>query len=443
MSVGLRLDADWLKPPSDGPLPEVDLTWARLLIEIAGRPVTKYRTDKGEGGDRLPTTAYYLAEWLAENWWAVLHEPEKADSSDRGHERARNDEPSLRDDYLYRHWMGIARNGFALPDVWLVPAGDQMSVSAIASRMSTSRLEFKESSETYVPLSDARQALFDFVSAVVSRLEAGGIRDSDLQENWRLIKNTATDSQRYCELIGALGLSPYDDHPEIDAVLDAAADVLEPQMLRELCEASSAEKFGQLANFVRHAFVAAGNSPEFDLSPLGHRKSMPGEAPWRWGKRLAGDLRAKLGVPPIDREGGSRIMKTLGVDYESASSLSTRDEDREIEGAVRRSREAARFALVRKRDEPSRRFAAMRATFLAWGAPEDGAALVTDARTRDQQASRAFAAEILAPIDYIKQAAGRAPMSGYRINDIAAELRVSPKVVWNQAKDNGLQLATY
>ena len=78
---------------------------------------------------------------------------------------------------------------------------------------------------------------------------------------------------------------------------------------------------------------------------------------------------------------------------------------------------------------------------LGWGAGAQEARLMTGARTPEQQASRAFAAEILAPIDYIRNAAGRGPISRGRIKSIADDLSVDPRVVQHQAENHKMALA--
>ena len=63
---------------------------------------------------------------------------------------------------------------------------------------------------------------------------------------------------------------------------------------------------------------------------------------------------------------------------------------------------------------------------------------MTEARTRDQQAGRAFAAEILAPISFIKSKAYERVLSLHGVRELASELGVTPAVIVNQAKSNGL-----
>jgi hypothetical protein len=91
--------------------------------------------------------------------------------------------------------------------------------------------------------------------------------------------------------------------------------------------------------------------------------------------------------------------------------------------------------------EAQRRFTAARATFLGWIEGDKAKRFVTGARTRSQQASRAFAAELLAPISYIQSRTGGRTISTYRIDEIADDLHVSPAVVRYQAQNNRMHVA--
>jgi hypothetical protein len=99
--------------------------------------------------------------------------------------------------------------------------------------------------------------------------------------------------------------------------------------------------------------------------------------------------------------------------------------------------------VLADRDLPQRRFAASRATFIGSVSNHQTSRLITNARIRDQQASRAFAAELLAPWDYIRSRAGGSAISGYRVEEISSELEVSSAVVRWQAKDNKVRVVDF
>ena len=66
----------------------------------------------------LAIPVYFLAEWIAENWWPLLWEPRKSEE--------------VPDDaaFLARHSKLAAQHGFVLPRVIFVPTGRTIDISA-------------------------------------------------------------------------------------------------------------------------------------------------------------------------------------------------------------------------------------------------------------------------------------------------------------------------
>jgi hypothetical protein len=149
-------------------------------------------------------------------------------------------------------------------------------------------------------------------------------------------------------------------------------------------------------------------------------------------------VRAVIGIDPGDPSGGDRLFQALDIDVGPPGGLA--DGDGPTYAMVQRQQAEFRIGLLHRRTR-SRRFHAARAAFLAWqGRPHD-CRLVTAAIERDQQAGRAFAAELLAPIRYIRDRAGHRVLSSYLVEDIAEELEVDFAVVAYQAKNNGLSVS--
>jgi hypothetical protein len=384
--------------------------------------------DNGATGDRVEVPAYYLAEWLTANWWPLFHEPLKADSDLES------------DGYRRRHWVGAARNGFALPDMWMRPDGEDLLVESFESYLPAARLTFGSAFLPRISTSSAKAAAANFVEKVVRRLKEKG-RKTLLEESWLLIERTSEEQKEFCELMGALGLSPYEPNPEIEAALDNAVDSLPMQIVRDLCEAAYPEGFDAVVRMVSGTFSGLrSRGQQIDLAGLPTRPVEPNKKPWIWGERAAAEFRRTFGIQATDREAGARSLNNLGADAEAAATVEQDDGALEVEGAVERDKLVARMAVVRRKDIPQRRFATARGIFLAWGAGENDARLITRSHTREQQASRAFAAELLAPIDFIRRAAGSGPISEFRVKKIADELNVSAAVVAFQAQNHRLPL---
>ena len=84
--------------------------------------------------------------------------------------------------------------------------------------------------------------------------------------------------------------------------------------------------------------------------------------------------------------------------------------------------------------------AAGRAAFFFWTGHSEDRRLITDAATRDQQASRAFAAELLIPQAYLRSKAEANKLRWDQVHSIAEHAVVSLDVIKHQALNCGLQL---
>jgi hypothetical protein len=399
--------------------PLLDDTLGRLAIKIGRDVATRFRTDNGNESDELLIPTYGLAEWIASNWWPLLFEPPKRDDYEDDF------------DYRARHWLGAARQGFALPDLWFCPAGGKLEIIGAAAQLRYARLRFLvEIAETVVETSVIRNALAKFVDGVVARLAARGRGATPLDELWRAIRETEPEAEQYCQLIGALGLSPYDDHPEIDRVLEQLCDRLDRPLVKDLCEAADATTFPALAELTLGIADALATAPPTELGGLVEVELPPDQEPyaWQWGRAAAHQLRRKFHISNADPQGGQQFLVALGLDR--VQSLGWRAE--QVSGGLRRADDRLQL-VVFDEPPPQQRFTTARAAFLAW-ANTRGDHLVTSAITRDQQASRAFAAEMLAPTAYIRTKAANHVLSDHAIGEIAESLGAPAGAVQYQAR---------
>jgi hypothetical protein len=107
--------------------------------------------------------------------------------------------------------------------------------------------------------------------------------------------------------------------------------------------------------------------------------------------------RERFGIEIKDPRGADKMFDRLNIDTSHGAGLSDISA-LPFNGAIDRHDTLAKVALLQD-DVLHRRFGAGRATYLAWVSEQQSLRLVTNAVTRDQQASRSFAAEILIPQD--------------------------------------------
>ncbi|MDO5499766.1 MAG: hypothetical protein Q4F67_08805 [Propionibacteriaceae bacterium] len=87
--------------------PELQATWGELRIEIAGQPVTAVQAASGGARTSVNVSAYPLAEWFVENWFAIF---EFQHADDRPETPATN--------------LRRAGEGMCWPDLLLAAEGD-------------------------------------------------------------------------------------------------------------------------------------------------------------------------------------------------------------------------------------------------------------------------------------------------------------------------------
>jgi hypothetical protein len=408
----------------------LDASVGQLAITVNDKIVTAHKRDRGDVGTDLTIPLHDVAEWIAENWWSLLFEPKKTDKQEEDV------------GFRARHWLGSARHGFALPDLWLLPEGDRIELSAASVYLRFARMTFTEAIDESLPLRSVRDGLSSFVDEVLSHLEARGVKGTGAHEAWKLVRSTGADEEQYCRLIGSLGLSPYDEHPDIDQLLDGLSDRLDNSILVDLFQAADLTNLSRASVLTEKIYNALPGATEVSIAPL-TELDIPEDRSaqaWRRGVEATNEVRTCFGISPLDPQGGTEFFQKLGLNVVDTAMV---PDDEGIAGQVSaafdRKSDLIRLALTGT-SEPHKRFAAARAAFLAWDAHADASRLVTRARTREQQASRAFAAEMLAPIGYIKRKGGAGALSSYRVEEIARELQVSPQVVQYQAQNNRIAI---
>lgn len=409
---------------------ELDRTLGRIVMTIGDKIITKHRYYDETESDYLEIPAYFLAEWIAENWWPLLWEPRK--SEDVG------DDP----DFLDRHCILAAQHGFALPRLLIVPFGRNIRVSATARDVQIADVRFLKGGEGILSRQEVESDLKKFVTKVVLRLRDKQATKTALQDLWELIEGTAPEEALFCQLMGALGMSPYVSNPAIEDVLESAHAKLGERLLMDLCLACTPEDFSTEAEKAKETVAAIESVSNSTLAPLS-AIPLPADSislpAWRRGVNAAKRVRQKLNISDTDAHGADRLFELLRLNTGKAfNGINAHRETPIIVGLMERNDQDARIALLQE-NEQQRRFAAARGVYAAWSSEQQRESrLLTPAVTRGQQANRAFAAELMAPYAYIRSQAKSSKISQDRIVDLASNLNIGADVVRKNAQNNGL-----
>lgn len=425
---GLAIGFDW-EAAEGVRTDELRVTWARLEITVGDDVVTQVQ-DAVAGSVRRSIYApmYPLAEWIAYNWWYLRSDvrpgyllPSQWTFQDRVSQNANKSA------WLLHHNLRAAGDGFAWPDLTIIPAADartRLLWRADRSYPPGWRLRFLSDGHAEIDGKDVQSALASLVDAVITRLDEHDITDTPLHKEWRALQTMDSDEADFCVAAARLGLDPLGLPDEVSDLIVLSGTSLDGPLLDDFLEAADPALLRQDLDWIAHSSDRVRSSSEH-TQPLPHvtRRSHAGERPWEVGLDDARSLRAALGLESDARVEPSRWIASERVDRV----------DRALVGlAGRSSQHSPVLALTEWRSAEAARFAEARALwrFATSGEPEPKF-LITTARSPSQQSARAFAAEFLAPADGVraKLPEEAAPVDLYDVEVISRHFGVNEWVV--------------
>lgn len=433
----MRIDFEWLDAPEEGDPLEFS-TMARLTCSVGEDVVTRVhdRATRSER-DGIHVPLYPLADWLVTHWWSLLYEPWPFLEN--------FSEPGMSvkkpiQDWLQRHCLRAAIPGYASPYTCIYSQGNQASVVSrpdLGNQYTATPVRFLQGSEAAVDRDALRGILSDVVEAVLARVE--GVADArveSLRTDWQTICSAPAQEAEFCRAAGRLGLDPLDVDawpPSVaswfeqvpDGALDSAfvIDLLEAPDLA-LAKPSQHAAFDQIVRRFNLRTTMNVRGPRFDDAPA-----------FVEGYSLASWIRQQLNIADEDRcddlQTASEVTCGRPFIQESADIPEGR-----VLAVTGWNAEPHPVVVTRSTGAPhARRFLRARALFLALRGAARGPRLVTEARTRDQRASRAFGAELLAPragvITRYEAAVRRFGRDEAEL-DVASHYNVSPMVIRHQ-----------
>ena len=420
---GLEFDLEW------GQAIHSDPRWASTAAEfvllVNGVPATRLFDNWSKTvTDRARLSLYPLAEWFAVNWWR-LHAEAPFEAGGR---------PPV--DWRLAHDLGAVGGGFVWPRVRFASDGAAIQVSARALRNAPWE-PVRHLND--IPVASIETRVFDqsvdrLVAVVIRRLEDLKISAEPLATIWTDVLAERSDPEvvQWREWEARLGYGA-DEAPESVMIgiaefsgrigSDAAtelAPLLRPQ------ELASIRKFDDLARSV---------GVEAQIPWPSETMTRDRTAPWEIGRRLSATIRGQANLPagPLDDDG---LAGLLGYKRTALSEVIVGEA--KVGLGVRFSQENRTVLHFRKRNLQGRRFEAAR--FLAdhlVSTVQDIWLPLTDRATARQKIQRAFAAELLAPIDQLRDFVGdsRLPET---IEDAGDHFGISPLAIRSHLANHGL-----
>ena len=422
----LSFEIDWVD--AEGICgPELSTTWASLRIRAGNSTLTRVLDSRAKTvRDFVYVPLYPLAEWLASNWWFLIHEFENP---------AKEGDP----DFHRRHALGTSREGYAFPNLEIVPSGARTRLVWDSRPSPWARVEFLDRGETWVDSSEFRETCADLVDQVIRRLVSLGVDETFLQEEWNVIQATDKEESKFCRAAAGLGWDPYAlDDEQRDGILLLAEKL--GVLLDEAVPALDTENlYAGWSAIVSAVEQAKLNSVSLRLlAPLCdevvQNERTRGNS-WEVGYGLARRLRGSLNADGDPLPTMTQLADVLGEDPELIEKVtrpaSPFAEAPLIDGVITRNDDQLPAFAFRRLGEHGRRFHFCRALVEVLASPGEDA-LLTRAYSERQQRNRAFAAEFLAPSSGLKKRISREVVDGEDIDELAVEFGVSSRVIEHQ-----------
>jgi hypothetical protein len=250
-----------------------------------------------------------------------------------------------------------------------------------------------------VDVQEAEDALREFVVTVLRWVDGRtDLRAERLRANWQAITNADPQEAAFCRAAGRMGLDPYDvsSWPSgLVDLLEALSEENPPPIVTDFLSSALAENAALLWKWVDQTRQAGELGPAVKPPPVA--LNVDTSAAGQSGVIAAHRLRQQLGINDSPLSNVEAVANDIGLgpigfqDHNHLPSMSVR-------AAV--GWQAGGKAMVLGPNPPStesRRFLLARGLFHATFMCQRGARLITGTHDWDQQASRGFAAELLAP----------------------------------------------
>ena len=442
-----RIDVEWEDNPRVRD-PLLKSTWARIEIYARDKTDLICLTDclsetsrsrrKGVHGSAFP-----LACWIVENWWLLLHESTRIDRYRGG--RAAQGKPELRP-WIARHNFLTARNGFALPDLTLYRDGEMIALRAASDPwglLSDFPVQFVTDRELRLQPDSVAEGLRSFVEAVADRVRESNAREIpeaiEWLTNWEAIQGSSREEAMLCETAARMGLDPYDPSELPDRLvelIESSFPPLSPMLQVDLAEIASGTSLAADLEWIHKVSDQVGD--EMSMATALLPKAEDSGPAFSEGYRKARLLRDQLDLPEVLADVQEFIGSRFGWEPEPIVVAPTNGVAERIKAIIGTGHDRVRIAIPSPMSQPtSRRFLLARAIFMARGSVISSPRLLTGASSWWQRASRAFAAEFLAPAEALVRRVG--PQVTYdRLEALAGEFNVSSIIIRHQIVNHKL-----
>jgi len=415
----LKLTIEW-EDPCGAKGVELRATWCRLAITVGENPVTRIEDERAQTvRDAVYCSAYPLAEWFASNWWSLLNETERPSSAPE------------------KHNLRFAREGFALPDLELFSEDSFVRAIWKPYRPAAAPVRFLDAGFALLDSREVAQEIGAFIDKVVARLRSKEISNGYLIDEWTAIHEASAEEKAFCETTGALGLDPYDlGDREANEIISISRG-LPAELRREFFLAADSTAFAQQARWVAkclHQLEDYETKTKLAGRKGSYSRLLSGSTPWQTGYDLARKFRTDFRI-------GRKLNKPVDVEKICGAKKGLLPviqigEEHQLDAVARLSDDSGPQVATSKQRDTSKTYLLARSIcdYLCMASEES--ALLTRVGSDRQKRNRAFAAELLAPADGIRELLSGSRISRDEIAEIADHFNASEWLVEHQVRNH-------
>jgi len=393
MSKRWSIKADWAAL-EDGS-PEERAGFATLGISAYGTSLTAGHDRVLQSVREAPyLSAYHLAEWLAWNWWRLRWEPRKTSA-----------------EWELSHAMASIGSGYIWPNIHVVSDGEAVTlVCKPTPERARTPYRYINDVVSVIPAVEFEGEVDQFISAVLQRLQDRQVPESNLRDIWQSVMEERRDPamSRLRKLEALLG----EDPDEIDegilqqflGKLDATGEKALEEIAANRLPGQDVPNIAQLLDMGHEQGTVTSPQDQVALQARVPRE----DAAWKVGAFAAQLLRKQEGIAP------DRPIADLQLAHWYGAPGSLLDVPDNLDLAPKLGLSFSlledkqhRRVLLRSPRKNSRRFelARLLGDVLTYRT-NDPVRPATRSYTYRQKVQRAFAAELLSPIDAVKDMLG-------------------------------------
>ena len=411
--MSVHMEFDWVETS-----PSTDLlaqsTMAALTIGIDGHVVTSVLDHRSRSVRKhVVVPLITVAEWLVGNWWRIFHEV---------------DDERPRDGFAEAHDLSFAGDGFLLPRLTIAPTPQQMRLRWEKNRPAYGEIEFVAQGEAHVDRQDLEDAIHSVVDATQDRLAGAGLKADFLQQDWAAIQAADQEEVEFCRAAALVGTDPFAvPQPQAAQIIEFWQRT-EPSIREDALATANGVDLAHLSDWLTDALARVGAVRD-GTNWLEVRKALPTrttQRPYERGYELARAVRAVL-APCSPR------YEFAAAGADAVRSVEVPPPTRRIQGVVAAETPACAMRAGGNRE----RFLQGRALGDYLDRTQSQPAILSGLATNRQAHSRAFAAEFLAPSDWLRGKV-QGHVSADEIDELAEEVGVSAYVIRHQIANHGL-----